>query len=180
MTNTAWEKSPDKPKNDLKQKRGQAERLKFIIGGLLIIGAIAVLLFQGTVRGARFFVMVDDVVGNPDYQGQSVRLTGAVVGDTINYEAETGTLQFTIANMPSEYEDLAEALHQAANNPQATRLPVYMENETMPDLLQHEAQAILTGQLGEDGIFYATELNLKCPTRFEEHTPNMLASSQGM
>ncbi|NJL57955.1 cytochrome c maturation protein CcmE [bacterium] len=33
----------------------------------------------------------------------------------------------------------------------------------MPDLLQHEAQAILTGTLGDDGVFYATELLLKCP-----------------
>jgi cytochrome c-type biogenesis protein CcmE len=54
-----------------------------------------------------------------------------------------------------------------------------MEDTSMPDLLQHEAQAILTGELGEDGIFRATELNLKCPTRFEEHSPEMLAGSMG-
>ena len=40
----------------------------------------------------------------------------------------------------------------------------------MPDLLQHEAQAILTGALGVDGVFYASELLLKCPSRFEEST----------
>ena len=38
----------------------------------------------------------------------------------------------------------------------------------MPDLLQHEAQAIMTGRLGDDGVFYADELLLKCPSRYEE------------
>lgn len=179
MAQRTWEKTPDKVKNDLKAKRGRGERLKFLVGGLLILGAIAYLILQGTVAGARFFIMVDDVVDNPEYVGQTVRLTGAVLGDTIDYEASSGTLQFTVANIPAEFDDLAETLHLAVNNPDASQLQVYMEDETMPDLLQHEAQAIMTGTLGEDGIFYATELNLKCPTRFEEHTPNMLASSQG-
>jgi cytochrome c-type biogenesis protein CcmE len=40
-----------------------------------------------------------------------------------------------------------------------------------PDLLRNEAQAIMTGHLGEDGIFYAEELLLKCPTRYEEAVP---------
>jgi cytochrome c-type biogenesis protein CcmE len=38
-------------------------------------------------------------------------------------------------------------------------------------LLRHEAQAIMTGELGEDGIFYADELLLKCPTKYEEAVP---------
>jgi cytochrome c-type biogenesis protein CcmE len=35
----------------------------------------------------------------------------------------------------------------------------------------NEAQAIVTGHLGEDGIFYADELLLKCPTKYEEAVP---------
>jgi cytochrome c-type biogenesis protein CcmE len=37
--------------------------------------------------------------------------------------------------------------------------------------LKHEAQAIVTGTLGEDGVFYADELLLKCPTRYQEEVP---------
>jgi cytochrome c-type biogenesis protein CcmE len=29
----------------------------------------------------------------------------------------------------------------------------------------------MTGHLGEDGVFYAEELLLKCPTRYEEAVP---------
>jgi len=180
MAETAWEKAPEKLKVEDKLKRkSKVERLKFLIGGLLILGAVAYLIFSGTAAGARFFIMVDDVVSKPEYIGQTVRLTGVVLGDTIEYDAVSGDLQFVIANIPTEYDDLAQTLRTSANDPTATRLLITMENQTMPDLLLHEAQAILTGELQADGTFVATELNLKCPTRFQEHLPNSLASAQG-
>jgi cytochrome c-type biogenesis protein CcmE len=46
-------------------------------------------------------------------------------------------------------------------------------NEPRPEMLRHEAQAILSGKLGADGVFYATELQFKCPSRFEESGPVM-------
>jgi cytochrome c-type biogenesis protein CcmE len=41
----------------------------------------------------------------------------------------------------------------------------------MPDLLRNEAQAIMTGRFGNDNVFYADELLLKCPTKYEEAVP---------
>ena len=41
-----------------------------------------------------------------------------------------------------------------------------------PELLRDMAQAIVTGQLHSDGIFYADELLLKCPSRYEEAVPD--------
>jgi cytochrome c-type biogenesis protein CcmE len=173
MADMTWEKSKENTREQL--KRGKSERWKFMLGGLLILGAIAYLVYNSTVSGARFFITVDEVVADSSYLGQAVRITGVVLGDSIQYEPSTGSLSFTIAHIPREYDDLATILNASANNPDLNQLHVVMTNTTMPDLLQHEAQAILTGSLGEDGNFYATELNLKCPTRFEEHTPNMLA-----
>jgi cytochrome c-type biogenesis protein CcmE len=169
MAQLTWEKTPEKTKNDGKFKRGSTERYKFLIGGALILGAVIYLVLSGTMTGARFFISVDEVVSNPEYVGQNVRLTGAVIGETIQYDPSTGMLNFTIANVPDGYTDLATALHEAATDSSRTRLAIHMEKQVMPDLLQHEAQAILTGKIGSDGIFYATELNLKCPSRFEEN-----------
>lgn len=177
MAELAWEKSPEKSKAEASLNSKKSERWKFLLGGILILGAIAYLVITSTVNGARFFITVDEVVADATYQGQSVRLTGAVLGDTIVYDSATGNLSFTIAHIPREFEDLAETLHESANDPSMTQLVIQMDDTIMPDLLQHEAQAILTGELGEDGVFYATELNLKCPTRFEEHTPNMLSDA---
>jgi cytochrome c-type biogenesis protein CcmE len=171
MADMTWEKS----QTNIPSKAKKSERWKFMLGGLLILVAIAYLVYTSTISGARFFITVDEVVTDSSYLGQPVRITGAVLGDTIQYEAETGSLSFTIVHIPREFEDLAQALHDAVIDPSRSQLHIVMENITMPDLLQHEAQAILTGSLDADGNFHATELNLKCPTRFEEHTPNMLS-----
>ena len=47
-------------------------------------------------------------------------------------------------------------------------------NGVKPDLLRNEAQAIMTGRLGQDGKFYADELLLKCPTKYEEAVPQQV------
>jgi len=108
--------------------------------------------------------------------GRDLKIAGAVIGDSIQYEADTLTLSFTIANVPGDMDEieraggLAEALHRAVSDPNAQRLQVVYVGP-MPDLLRDEAQAIVTGRLGEDGVFYADELLLKCPTRYEEEIP---------
>lgn len=166
MAEATWEKSSVKIRTQTNNGRS-----KFLIGGLLILAAVAYLIVTGMTAGARYYITVDDLLNNPEYVGKTVRMAGVVLGDTIQYDQQNLILDFTIANVPMNYDNLAEALHFAAINPEATRLSIHMENQVKPDLLQHEAQAILTGKLGEDGVFYATEVNLKCPTRFEEAQP---------
>lgn len=165
MAEAAWEKSAAPA---LKTGTG---RTKFLIGGVLILVAVVYLIITGTSAGARYYITVNELVGNPEYVGKSVRISGAVVGDTIQYDSRNLIMDFDIAHLPNEYENLAYTLYLAANDPDATRLSIHIENQVKPDLLQHEAQAILTGTMGEDGVFYATELLLKCPTRFEEAEP---------
>jgi cytochrome c-type biogenesis protein CcmE len=133
---------------------------------------VVYLILSNTLAGVRYYMTVDELLGNPANVGRDVRLSGAVIGDSIQYDSENLIIDFTISNIPAEFDNLAFALHESVNDPNATRLPVHIENEVMPDLLQHEAQAILEGSLGEDGVFYATNLLLKCPTRFEEAGPN--------
>ncbi len=157
-----------KPKQPAKKKR--SERIKFISAGLLILGAVLYLLISGTLQGARYFITVGEVLADASYQGRTVRISGAVDGESIEYDSEKAIIRFTIVNISNEYEDLATALHEALLDPTAPRLSVLVEDAAIPDLLQHEAQAILTGALGKDGIFAATELLLKCPSRFEEST----------
>lgn len=175
MAQATWEK-PQELKRDkasaLKQLNRRGERLKFLVGGLLIIGSVLYLIISGTLTGASFFITVDDVVSNADYVGDTVRISGAVIGETINFQpdenGEHSTLTFTISHIPEEFDNLAEALHASVNNPDATHLQVVMVDTPMPDLLQHEAQAILTGTMRPDGVFEATELLLKCPSRMTE------------
>jgi cytochrome c-type biogenesis protein CcmE len=170
MAQATWEKT--QVPGAKKISAGSNSRLKFMIGGVLILAAVAYLIISGTMSGARYFITVDQLLSDPQYAGQTVRISGAVLGDSIQYNAENLVIEFTIVNIPEEFDDLALALHEAVNNENATRLSVRVENQVKPDLLQHEAQAILTGTLDENGVFHASELLLKCPSRFEEAAPD--------
>lgn len=172
MAEIAWEK----PKHLGKpRQRLGGERLKFLAGGGLILAAILYLLVTGTLQGARFFITVEEALDD-SYSGQTVRVSGAVDGESIEYDSENAIIRFEIVHIPTEFDDLATALHAALKDPAAGRMNVLVEDEAIPDLLQHEAQAILTGALQRDGIFHASELLLKCPSRFEETTPDGLNS----
>lgn len=169
QTSTTWEKTDQTlaPPNS-------GQRARFLVGGVAILVAIAFLIFNGTLNNAQYFITVDELLTRPELAGQTVRISGAVIGDSIAYDAATLTITFTVVHIPEQTDDLARTLHLAVADPAASRIAVVVTNEPLPDLLQNEAQAILTGQLGTDGIFYADELLLKCPTRYEEAVPNQV------
>jgi cytochrome c-type biogenesis protein CcmE len=152
-------------------------RPKFIVGGLLIVAAVVYLIVSATQAAAQYYLTIDEMLARGgSLQGRALKLSGAVEGDSIVYDAQSLTLQFTIANVPADLAEieraggLARVLHVAVSDPSASRLQVVYVGPK-PDLLRHEAQAIVTGKLGEDGVFYADELLLKCPTRYEEEIP---------
>lgn len=157
-------------------------RSKFIIGGLLILAAVVYLIFSSTQQAAEYFMTVDEI----NAQGNSVldrnlRLSGAVIGDSIQYDPQTLTLSFDVAHVPGDNSEieaqggLAAVLHAAILDPSRARIKVVYVGP-MPDLLRNEAQAIMTGHLGADGIFYAEELLLKCPTKYEEAVPEQVSN----
>jgi cytochrome c-type biogenesis protein CcmE len=155
-------------------------RKKFLIGGLVILAAVVYLIASSTVAGAQFFFTVDELkAGGTSAVGKPARVAGAVLGDTITYDPETLTLSFTIVHMPADQAlvndegGLAEALHQAVIDPTRARLQVVYVG-VKPDLLKDEAQAIVTGELGADGVFHANELLLRCPTRYEDAVPGQV------
>jgi len=150
---------------------------KFVIGGILILGAVVFLIWSSTAATQEYFLTVNEL----DAKGSSivdknVRVSGAVIGDTIQYDAQSLTLTFEVAHVPGDNAaletegGLAIALHEAVIDPSRARIKVVYVGPK-PDLLRNEAQAIMTGRMGEDGIFYAEELLLKCPTRYEEAVP---------
>lgn len=158
-----------------------AGRAKFTIGGLILLAAVAFLIVSNLTSQQEYFMTVDELTARQsELVGRSIRISGAVIGDTIQYDGKT--LSFEIVHIPDSAADiedeggLAEVLHAAVINPNATRIKVVMYDEPMPDLLQNEAQAIITGTLGEDGMFYADELLLKCPTRYEEAVPEQVGN----
>jgi cytochrome c-type biogenesis protein CcmE len=154
--------------------------LKFIIGGLLILSAVIFLIVSSLIQpgGTQYFLTVNELKNrSTEMLGRQVRVSGVVLGDTIKYDPKTLDITFTVAHIPGDNNvidqmgGLAAVLKKAAHDGSLTHLQVKY-NGAKPDLLKDEAQAIMTGKLGTDGVFQADELLLKCPTKYEEAVPN--------
>ncbi len=156
---------------------GSIGRGKLFIGGLMILGALIYLIVSSTVTSAQYYLTIDELLaGGEEVRARNLKISGAVDGETIYYDSEALTLRFTLVNIPADMDvieqagGLSKVLYRAVNDPAASRLQVEYIGPK-PDLLRHEAQAIVTGRIGDDGVFYADELLLKCPTRYEDELP---------
>ncbi len=150
---------------------------KFVVGGSLIVAAIIYLIVSSTKANAQYFLTVEELQQRQaELLGKNVRISGVVIGDTIQYDAENLVLRFTVANIPGDQDEvdqlggMAVVLHNAAQDESLPRLNI-IYNNVKPDLLKNDAQAIMTGRLNSDGSFTADELLLKCPTKYEEAVP---------
>lgn len=148
-------------------------RIKFLIGGLLIIAAIVYLIASNTQSTSQYFYTIEELQGGVADVGEKVRISGAVLGDSIAYDAQNLELRFTIVNVPGDQDEinaqggLAAVLHAAVEDETNARMQAVYYGP-MPDLMQHEAQAIMDGHIDENGVFQADTLLLKCPTRYED------------
>jgi cytochrome c-type biogenesis protein CcmE len=152
-------------------------RTPFLVASLLVVAAVVYLMISSTSLTAQYFLTVAELHELVDeVAGRSLTVSGAVLGDTIVYDAMAPRVTFSVAHVPGDPKaieaagGLARVLHDATLDPTLPRLEVVYEG-VKPDLLQNEAQAIMRGRLGADGRFVADDLLLKCPSRYDEEIP---------
>lgn len=167
--------------NTLKHGTSSGGRVKFIVGGALILAAVVYLIISSTKASAQYFLTVQELNARGS-NGRDVRVSGAIIGDTIQYDPKTLTLRFTVANVPGDNKEiekeggLAAVLHAAVVDTSRPRMQVVYIGPK-PDLMRNEAQAIMTGQMGTDGVFHASELLLKCPTKYQDAVPGQVSTA---
>lgn len=163
MADTTWTNQGDA------LTKSKDNRLKFIVGGVILLAAIAFLVVNAMTGNTQLYKTVNEFYADQGrLVGRDLRVAGWVIGDSVQYtqiDATSSRLEFDIV------DDL--------NDPNAQKLHIVAMNEPKPDLLQDQAQALVEGSAKADGIFYANPggLMLKCPTRYEEmdpalHNPN--------
>lgn len=134
-------------------------RARFWVGGGLLLVAVALLIVNGVRSASQYYLTVSELRARAAaLQGRPIRLSGIVDGGTIRYDPETLHIEFGL-------------VERVADIGKGQPLKVVYRG-AKPDLLQNEAQAIVEGTLGPDGVFYAQNLLLKCPTRYEEAGAN--------
>jgi cytochrome c-type biogenesis protein CcmE len=158
MADISWQN----PDESLVLEKPRRNRLMFAVGGVLLISAVVFLVVTAMSGNTQLYKTVGEFYAEQDrLVGRDLRVAGWVVGDSIAYtqiDAQNSRLEFDIV------DDL--------NNP-TQRLRIVAFNEPKPDLLQHEAQALVEGRADENGVFTSNPggLMLKCPTRYEEAPP---------
>jgi cytochrome c-type biogenesis protein CcmE len=131
-------------------ERKPNKNLKFIVGGLLLIGAVIFLIVQATVTTGAYYLTVSEVSEQgASLVGQRLRVSGQVVDGSEDWNAQEITLRFKI------------------QDESGAQLPVVFFGPR-PDNFQRAAEAIAEGELLADGSFKANDLLLKCPSRYEE------------
>lgn len=142
-------------------------RARFLIGGIVVAAAVIYLIVSSISSSAQYYLTVKEVSDKGQTMvGRNLRVSGYVVGESISYDPQASNLSFNIVD---SHQDLT------ATTKVDTLKIVYIGPK--PDLLQHEAQAIAEGKLNPDGTFVASNLLLKCPTRYEDQLPTPTPAS---
>ena len=146
---------------------------KLIIGVVIIIAAVVYLIASSTLSQSQYFLTVEELQSNQaEYVGKNVRMSGVVLGDSIKYDPQTLELTFQVAQIPGDHRVIEQmggmsvVLAQAAHDPTLPKMTIHYVGPR-PDLLKDEAQAIITGSLDENGVFQASELLLKCTSKYQ-------------
>lgn len=151
-------------------------KITYIIAASLVLVGVVFLFITSSKGSVRYFVTVEELQAMGDKAiGRNLTISGAILGESIQYDPSLPQLTFTIVQVPGDPREvereggLSAVLQKAVLNKSLPRLTIIYK-DVKPDLLEDKAQAIMRGTLGNDGRFYADEILLKCPSRYEEAT----------
>lgn len=114
----------------------------------LAVGAIAALLFAGATRNDVYMTSLEQWDA-ARARRESVRVMGFVKEGSISQQADALVTQFTMRDSAG-----------------TRTLPVTFKGVT-PGLFRDGTNVVAAGRLGDDGVFRATELMTKCPSKYE-------------
>lgn len=129
------------------KRRGKA---KFVVGGVVIVAAMAYLIYSSVISTASYFLTVDELYDKgEEIHGRNVRVSGMVAGESIDFDAKNLVLRFEMAG-----ED-------------GRQLPVVFHGPQPDQIYSGETEAVVEGSFDGE-TFTADTLMLKCPSKYEE------------
>ncbi len=126
------------------------KKVKFAIGSVLIIVAIAYLIGSGVSNTAQYFLTVDELVtaGLDTHHGHSLKVKGNVVAGSIQRN-------------PNDYLDVAFKIEE-----KKSKINVAFKGIT-PDMFKEGGEVVVEGKLSKDNVFHANTLLTSCPSKYE-------------
>ena len=123
-------------------------KLKFLVGSLVIVLAIAWLGFSSFDESLAYYKTVDELqaMGEQAY-GRRVRVAGNVV--------------------PGSIEKLQKGIRFTLEQEGQTLAVSYVGKDLLPDTFKDGAQAMAEGELMRSGEFESTMIQAKCASKYE-------------
>ncbi|MGH7770466.1 MAG: cytochrome c maturation protein CcmE [Candidatus Binatia bacterium] len=124
-------------------------RKRFLIGGLIIVGALAYLIYGGMQEAMVYFVTPTELKAQEaKSHGKFLRLGGMVVKGSLHRNSDGLSYRFLLTDGNA-------------------RVPVYFHG-IPPDLFADGKGAVVEGKMGQDGVFIATMIMAK---HAEDYSP---------
>ncbi len=121
---------------------------KFVIGGLLILGAIAYVTFTSFQSNAIYYLTLKELdAQRSSIVGQPVRVNAPLDKSSIQFDDKSLTLKFNLVE-------------------ESRVLPVVYKG-VVPDTMDKGESVVVEGKLGADGVFNASTILVKCPSKYE-------------
>jgi len=123
-------------------------RLKFILGGIVIIAALAWLGFVSFQESKAYYITVDEYYSLKGEIGdKTFKLAGDVVTGSI--DRSKPQMEFVIGS------------------PETTIKVRYTGNAIIPDTFKDGSKALVEGTIAPDGVFLANHIEAKCASKYE-------------
>jgi cytochrome c-type biogenesis protein CcmE len=136
--------------------------LRFGIAIAVIVGALSYLAFTGIQESKSYYVTIKELKGMGDKgHAKRLRVAGQVVPGSIHRQGVGADFQL---------------------DEQGLKLQVaYRGSEPPPDTFKDNAQALVEGSYGSDGVFHAQQIQAKCASKYAPaaNQANRTASAGG-
>jgi cytochrome c-type biogenesis protein CcmE len=139
--------------------------LRFVVGSLVIVGAIAYLMVTGIQETSAYYLTIKEFLPKKeDYAGQPIRVAGRVQAGSIQYDPRTLQLGF----------HLGEFGEAAAPD---LWVPVSFTG-IKPDMFADGRDVIVEGKYAS-GVLAADKVLTSCPSKYEAKTQEASDSAPG-
>ena len=123
-------------------------RVKLILGGAVVLVALAWLGFVGFEESKAYYITVDEYsTMKEDLQAKTLKIAGDVVAGSINRTKPQ--VEFVIGNRGKSIRVR------------------YVGKEVIPDTFKDGSKAVVEGKVAEDGVFEARHIEAKCASKYE-------------
>ena len=131
------------------------KQIKFVVGSVIIIVALAFLAFSSFQDNKSYYQTVSELYasGQTAY-GRRLRVEGDVVAGSIERGAKE--TRFVIGHTDDKTK-VAQTLTVR-----------YVGTDPLPDTFRDYAQTVVEGEYGHDGVFVARSMTAKCASKYEK------------